>query len=190
MNTGESIWPVPLGELREKVAGTEPVPAGVAISAITASLALALVAKVLEINRRRRSFEGDPKQLDALVEAVRRESVELTRLADADVRAFNQYMEIARRKEPADEAMRDAIRIPMDGARAVSKGMDLCREAAPHCQAGMTASDFAVAGALLAGALRGMLLTVESNIQRLPAGDALGRQISDELPVLKSRLFG
>lgn len=185
----ESIWSVPLGALREKVAGTDPVPAGVAISAVAGSLALALVAKVLEINRKRRSFEGDPKQMDALADAVRRESVELTHLADADVRAFNQYMEAARSKRPTDEAMREAIRVPMDAARAICRGLDLCREAAPHCQTGMTASDFAVARALLAGALRGMLISAESNMQHLPEDDAFCKEVSAELPELKNALL-
>lgn len=186
----ESIWSVPLGDLRQRVAGTDPVPAGVAISAVTASLALALVAKVLEINRRRKSFEGDPRELDALVEGIRRESVQLTRLADADVEAFNRYMDLARRKEPLGEVMREAIRVPMDAARTVSRGLDLCREAAPHCQTGMTASDFAVAGALLSGALRGMLISIESNMQHLPGDDALSREVNAELPNLRDVLLG
>lgn len=186
----ESILSVPLGELRDKVAGTDPVPAGVAVSAVTASLALALVVKVLEINRKRKGFEGDPKQLNSLLEGVRRESVYLTTLADEDVRAFNRYMEAARLKEPRDEAMRDAIRVPIEAARAVVRGLDLCRGAAPHCQTGMTASDFAVAGALLSGALRGMLLSVESNMQRLAEGDAFCREIAAELPSLKNALLG
>lgn len=186
----ESIWSAPLGDLRQRVAGTDPVPAGVAISAVTASLALALVAKVLEINRRRKSFEGDPRELDALVEGIRHESVQLTHLADADVEAFNRYMDLARRKEPLVEAMREAIRVPMDAARTVSRGLDLCREAAPHCQAGMTASDFAVAGALLSGALRGMLISIESNMQHLPGDDALSSEVNAELPNLRDVLLG
>jgi len=186
----ESIWPLPLGDLREKVAGTDPVPAGVAISAVTASLALGLVAKGLEINRRRKGFEGDPKELDALVDGVRRVSIQLTHLADADVQAFNRYMELARRKASTDEAMREAIRVPMDAARAVSRGLDLCREAAPHCRTGMTASDFAVAGALLSGALRGLLISIESNIQHLPGDDSFSREISAELPRLRDALAG
>jgi formiminotetrahydrofolate cyclodeaminase len=183
-----SIWPVPLGELRERVAGTDPVPAGVAISAVTASLALALLSKVLEINRKRKSFDGDPRQLDALLENVRRESVHLTELADADVQAFDRYMELARRKQPTDEAMREAIRVPMDAARAAAKGLDLCQDAAPHCQTGMTASDFAVAGALLSGALRGMILSIESNLKYVAEDDNFRMAILAELPNLRSRL--
>lgn len=183
----DSIWPIPIGELREKVAGTDPVAAGVAISAVTASLALALLAKVLEIVRRRKGFEGDPRELATLLEGVRRESVELTKLADADVRAFSRYMDLLRRKEAADAAMREAISVPMDAARAAVRGLDLCQEAEPHCQTGMTASDFRVAGALLTGALRGMVLSVESNLRQLAEDDPFRQATMSELPTLKVR---
>lgn len=181
----ESIWPVPLGELREKVAGLDPVPAGVAISAVTASLALALLAKVLEIVRKRKTFEGDPHQMEALLEAVRRESVQLTLSADADVHAFHRYLECVRNKEGAEEAMRDAIRVPLEAARTVARGLALCREAEPHCQTGMTASDFRVAEALLTGAMRGMVLSVESNLQYLAEDDAFRREALNELAILE-----
>ncbi len=182
----DSIWPIPLGELREKVAGTDPVPAGVAISAVTASLALALLAKVLEIVRRRKGFEGDPQELETLLEGVRRESIELTHLADADVRAFHRYMDLLHRKEAVNAAMREAIRVPMDAAQAAARGLGLCREAEPHCRSGMTASDFAVAGALLSGALRGMVLSVESNLRQLAEDDPFYVEITAELAQLKS----
>lgn len=187
MSMDESIWPVPLGEFREKVAGTDPVPAGVAISAVTASLALALLTKVLEITRRRKGFVCDPEQFEALLEGVRRESIHLTQLADADVQAFNRYMDCLRRKEATDEAMREAIRVPMEAARSVSRGLDLCREADPHCQTGMTASDFAVVSDLLRGTLRALVLSVESNLRRLPENDALWAEIGTPLAELKAR---
>lgn len=182
----ESIWPVPLGELREKVAGTDPVPAGVAISAVSASLALALLAKVLEINRKRKNFEGHPLQLESLLDRIRHESVQLLQFADADVQAFNRYMEASRRKESTDEAMREAIRVPMDAARAVARGLDLCHEADPHCRTGMTVSDFKVAGALLAGALRAMVISVESNLAHLADDDPFAQSIVAQLRDLTS----
>lgn len=180
----ESIWPVPLGEFREKVAGLDPVPAGVAISAVTASLALALLAKVLEIVRKHKTFVGDPRQMEALLDAVRRESVQLTLSADADVHAFQRYLECVRNKEGTDEAMRDAIRVPLEAARTVARGLALCREAEPHCRTGMTASDFSVAEALLTGAMRGMVLSVESNLRHLTEDDAFRRQVLSDLAAL------
>lgn len=180
----ESIWPLPLEVFRERVAGADPVPAGVAISAVTASLALALLAKVLEIVRKRGTFEGDPHQMEALLEAVRRESVQLTLSADADVHAFHHYLECARNKQGADEAMRDAIRVPLEAARTAARGVALCREAEPHCQTGMTASDFRVADALLTGAMDAMIMSVESNLAHLPEDDTFRDQVLNDLSTL------
>src|SRR5271166_5353215 len=54
-----SIWSATLAEFRDQVGGAEPVPAGVAISAVAASLALALLSKVLRITGGRKDFVGD-----------------------------------------------------------------------------------------------------------------------------------
>ena len=67
-----------LAELRDKVGGTEPGPAGVSISAVTASLALALLAKVLDITGKRKDFSGDRERLASLIESARAESTCLT----------------------------------------------------------------------------------------------------------------
>ena len=55
-----SIWSASLAGFRERVAGTDPVPAGVAVSAVTASLALALLAKVLAIAGGRKNGSAAP----------------------------------------------------------------------------------------------------------------------------------
>src|ERR1700688_3135729 len=98
-----------LAELRGKVGGTEPVPAGVSISAVTASLALALLAKVLDITGKRKDFSGDRTRLDSLIESARAESTRLTQLADEDVRAFNQYLECVREDKDRSAAIRQTI---------------------------------------------------------------------------------
>jgi formiminotetrahydrofolate cyclodeaminase len=179
------IWSATLSEFRESAGGTAPVPAGVAISAITGSLALALLTKVLEITRRRRAFAGDARKIEALADDARRESAGLARLADEDVRAFLHYMDRRRRSEPTGEAMREAIRVPMQGARAAVRGLDLCRESSPMCSTGMTAADHGVAATLLSGVLRAMLLSVESNLRELPADDPFGAEIGAELARLR-----
>src|SRR5580704_14841562 len=110
-----SVWAGTLADFREKAGGTDPVPAGVAISAVTASLALALVAKVLLIASKKRD-------VSALLDAARAESAQLADLADRDIRAFEQYMSTG--------DMLPAIEVPMEAARAVVRGLGLCAEAA------------------------------------------------------------
>jgi formiminotetrahydrofolate cyclodeaminase len=184
----ESLWSSTLAEFRENASGANPVPAGVSICAVCASLALALLTKVLEISRKRKNFTGEPEQTSRLIEGAQRESILLTHLADDDARAFKLYMECARNKRPTDEAMREAIRVPMEAARSAGRGVSLCREGAALCSRGLTASDLAIATSLLSGAGQAMLISVEANLALLPPEDPLVGEVSAELPELKNRL--
>ena len=164
----DSLWTKTLEAFREKVSGADPVPASVAISAVTASLALALLAKVLTIVSKRKNFTGDRQRLSALLDAARAESTRLTYLADDDIEAFNQYMECVRRGKDLTAAVRKAIEVPMDCARSAVRGLGLCVQTAGMVQ-GLAAADVGAAAALLSGAARAMLLSVDANIRELCA---------------------
>jgi formiminotetrahydrofolate cyclodeaminase len=183
-----SLWSYSLAEFREKAGGTDPVPAGVSICAVNASLALSLLTKVLEITRKRKNFLGDPEQAQRLIDGARRESALLARLADDDVAAFTRYMDCVRAKQPAGQAMHDAIEVPMEAARSCARGLLLCREGAAVSSRGLTAADLGIATSLLAGAGKAMLLSVESNLVQLDSGDPYHQQITAELPVLRNHL--
>jgi formiminotetrahydrofolate cyclodeaminase len=159
-----SVWTGTLADFREKAGGTDPVPAGVAISAVTASLALALVAKVLQI-------AGKKRDVSALLEAARTESARLADLADADIRAFHQYM--------STREIRQAIEVPMEAARSVVRGLALCAEAAGIVK-GLTAADIGAAAALLSGAVRAMLLSVDYNLRYMHADEQFSQSITAE----------
>jgi methenyltetrahydrofolate cyclohydrolase len=166
-----SIWSDNLAEFRDKTGGTNPVPAAVSVSAVTASLALALLIKVLEITRKRKSFSGDPAPIARLIEAATRESAHLARLADDDIDAFNRYLECVRNKLPAGDAMREATQVPLEAARAAVRGLTLCMEATQLCSERLTSSDLGAAAALLSGAAKAMLLSVESNLRHIASDD-------------------
>jgi formiminotetrahydrofolate cyclodeaminase len=188
MGMETSIWSATLAEFREKASGTDPVPAGVSICAVSASFALALLTKVLEINRKRKNFTGEPEQTSRLIEGAQRESIRLTHLADDDALAFTRYMACVRNKQSTDDAMREAIRVPMEAARSAARGVLLCREGAALCSRGLTASDLAIATSLLSGAGQAMLISVEANLELLPTEDPFVNEVSAELPELKNRL--
>jgi formiminotetrahydrofolate cyclodeaminase len=149
---------------REKVAGTDPVPAGVAISAVTASLALALVVKVLLI-------AGKKSDVSGLLETARAESARLADLADQDIRAFDHYM--------ATGDMLPAIEVPMEAARAVVRGLGLCAETAAIVR-GLTAADIGAAALLLSGAVRAMLLSVDFNLRYMRADEQFSLTVTAE----------
>jgi formiminotetrahydrofolate cyclodeaminase len=170
----DSVWTGTIEAFRARVGGTGPVPAGVAVSAVSGSLALALVAKVLDITGRRRSFEGDRVLLNSLVESARAESAALTRLADEDVEAFDLYLEATRSAdaELIAKAASLTIKVPMEGARAAVRGLDLCVQAI-GLVSGLTAADLGIAAKLLDAAVRAMLLSVDFNVKQMNAGEEL-----------------
>jgi len=175
----DSIWTTTLAAFREKAGGADPVPAGVAISAVTASLALALLAKVLDITGKRKNFTGDRQRLAALLDAARAESTLLTHMADDDIQAFNRYMECKRQGRELTAAIRNAIEVPMNAARSAVRGLDLCAEAAGMMQ-GLTAADLGAAAALLSGAVRAMLLSVDFNIREMRSEEQFSAAITAE----------
>lgn len=183
-----SIWSDTLIGFREKVAGIAAVPAGVAVAAVTASLALALLTKVVEITRGRKAFAGDAHQAEVLIEAARRESIRLADLADEDIRVFHSYMKTPARERADGSAMKGAIRVPMDAARAAVRGLDLCREARTMGVTGLTAADLDAATALLSSAVGVMLLSVEFNLRVIRADDSFFDEINAELSSLRRRL--
>ena len=70
----DSIWVGSLAAFRERVASSDPVPAGVSAAAVAATFALGLLTKVLAICARRKDFAGDPKRVTAMIESAQRES--------------------------------------------------------------------------------------------------------------------
>jgi formiminotetrahydrofolate cyclodeaminase len=167
-----SIWTTTLAEFREKACGTDPVPASVAISAVTSSLALALLAKVIAI-------AGKKEDLSALLDAAHAESACLARLADEDIEAFNEYMECKRQGRDLAAAVRKAIEVPMEAAQSAVRGLELCVEAAGVVQ-GLTAADIGGAAALLSGAVRAMLLSVDFNVRAMRPDERYSDAIAGE----------
>jgi len=152
-------------EFRGLLASREPVPAGVSLAALTASLALSLFEKVLGITRHRKDFRGDPRRVDAWMAEAHALSEKLARCADDDVAAYREYM--ARRKSPEEAAaLRKAIEVPLEAARAAAAGLRMGLDAAAIVPASIK-PDLGTAASLLAGAVRGIARSIESNVQHV-----------------------
>jgi formiminotetrahydrofolate cyclodeaminase len=174
-----SIQATSVEDFHARVGGSEPVPAGVSISAVSAGLALALLAKVLRITAARKDFQGDRARMEQLIQESRAESAALMTLADDDVRAFNAYLECIRGGGDKQSAMRQAIEVPMAGARATLRGLGICAEAVATVH-GLTAADLAIAAALLRGAARAMLVSVDFNLKLLESNKEFAETILAE----------
>ncbi len=157
----ESLWKSTLEDFSSRLATRESVPAGVSLAALSASLGLRLLAKVLEITRNRRTFQGDPKQVEELLAAAQLESAKLAGLADQDIAAYAEY--IASRELAALEK---AIEVPLAAARAAASGLQLCTAAAEFTPESLS-PDLGTAALLLSAAIRGTLLSVRANARML-----------------------
>ncbi len=151
------------------------------MAAVSASLGLGLVEKVLRIAGQRRGFSGDRERLAQLIDSARAGSDKLAGYADEDVAAFNDYLASKRRGDmPAmDAALRAAVESPLKIARAAVEGLDLCAEAAGFIPAAL-AADLGTAVLLLECAARATLLSVDSNLGQFPPESQFYREVLAE----------
>lgn len=96
---------------------------------------------------------------DDLVEAARREAAHLRGAADDDVGAV---LEFVHDRDAA--ARRQAIEAPMRGARAAVASLELCVKASAAVKPSLAVDQLA-AEALIAGALRAILLCINANLK-------------------------
>jgi len=140
-----SIWSESLVSFSDSVAATRPAPAGVAAAAVAADLGIGLLIKTLAITGGH----------DDLLAAARKESAHLRGAADDDVGAVMEYMH-------ARDAgtLRRTIEAPLRAARAAVMGLELSKKASVKPA---LAADLGAAQALLAGALRAILICIDAN---------------------------
>jgi formiminotetrahydrofolate cyclodeaminase len=156
------------------------------VSAVSASLGLGLLEKVVRIVSHRRDFSGDLGRLSELGDAARRESARLARYADEDIAAFNEYMVCRRLAKDTAAALRTTIEIPMNVARSAAAGIDLCHGAASFVHA-FVAADLGAAAELLAGAVRATLLSGDFNLSQIPHDSQFYRDVIAERRELQSQ---
>lgn len=190
-----SVWESTLEEFREQVAGRRPVPASGSVSAVSASLALHLLIKVLEITAHKKGFAADPGRLGTLLEAAKAESARLERYADEDVAAFNAYLESVklpqsndvergRRQQAMASALQQVIQGPFRAAGSAAAGMGLCAGALTLVPKSLIA-DLGSAVALLAGAARGLIVSAKFNIRQLAGDPGSYSQVTAQLQDLE-----
>lgn len=181
-----------LEQLRLKVAAG-PTPAGVAVAAISASLAFSLLAMTLEVTARKKSSVRDRAGLRHMLRAAKRWSSRMLTYADLDVAAFDAYLESRRSRAAANPhkrartaALARAIQTPLKIARAAATGLEVCAQAAPQVHSAV-AADLAAAAAMLGAAARVAARSAESNLRYLPPGGALRKRVIAERRLVERR---
>jgi formiminotetrahydrofolate cyclodeaminase len=169
-----SIWKATLEEFRERILAGDSTTGAVAVAAVSAALAVSVLQMVLEVSARK--SESEPMR--ELIEAARTEAAQLARLADEDRAAYTEYAKALRLPKASDEeraarrramdlAMLKATETPLAAARSAVAAIELCAEAAGIAR-GAIAADIGGAAALLAGAVRAILCSVDANLRELP----------------------
>lgn len=178
MATEHDLSQITLERFRSEVAGQQPMPAGVAIAAVSAGFALGLVAKVLAVvGRRSKQSAETAVKLEPLAGAAQAASQRMLQVAGDDTAAFEAYLSARRlphsteperqaRQEAIHSAVRHAIELPLAAAQEAAAGLQLCSEVSTFTPVALLA-DVGVAATLLAGALRGFLLCAQSNVRQL-----------------------
>src|SRR3984893_2845912 len=178
MDVEISIWKATLQQFRELILAGDSTTGAVAVAAVSASLAAGVLQMVLEIAARKKEAEGHRERLRELIEAARGEAAQLARLADEDRAAYTEYARALRLPKAADEeraarrtamdlALRKATETPLAAARSAVAAIELCAEAASIAR-GAVAADIGGAAALLAGAVRAIMCSVDANLRELP----------------------
>jgi formiminotetrahydrofolate cyclodeaminase len=177
-----------IGSLRGHIAGAkDPIVAGVAVSAVSAGLGMGLLALTLQVASRRKDFAGDRARLAKLLKRANQESARLVRYADKDIAAYQNYRDSLKRKRGIEAALRRIIETPLEAASSAVRGLDLCAEAVSLVPLSV-ASDLGAAEALLAGAVRAILLTVDVNLLQLSPKSELRRGGSRQVEKILGRV--
>lgn len=177
MEPQPSVWKSTLAEFDDQITKGDAITGAVAVAAISAAFAVSVLRVVLEITARKKESESHREQLQKLLGAAAIESERLRRTADEDRDAYGAYRdasllpraterERAERRDAMRATLQKATETPMRAARSAVKAIELCAEAATLAR-GDVAADIGGAAAILNGAVRAILNSVDANLRRI-----------------------
>jgi formiminotetrahydrofolate cyclodeaminase len=175
-----SVWKSTLEAFDNQIAQGDGATGGVAVASIAATFAVSLLRMVLEITAQKKESESHLGQLQQLLEAATIESEHLRQAADEDRAAYAAYRQachLPRAAEPERSARQAAMRsaleqateTPLRAAGSAVRAIQLCAEAVSYAR-GDVAADIGGAAAILHGAVRAILTSVDANLRRIEGG--------------------
>lgn len=158
-----AVWQGSFAQFEETITAADGLTGGVAVAAVSAALA----ARILEMALRVAARKNDAAVIRDAITATAREAECLARIPDEDRAAYAAYLAAVRERSPeADAALRRATLVPLAAARSAARVLGLCTVTAPLVR-GSVSADVAGSAALLAGAIRAILFSVEANLKQL-----------------------
>ncbi|MGO0122717.1 cyclodeaminase/cyclohydrolase family protein [Desulfothermobacter acidiphilus] len=166
-----------LGQFLQEAASASPTPGGGSVAALTGALAASMVSMVANLTLGKEKFRDVAPDMERLSQRARAVMDELGQLLEADMAAFQAYMEALRlpkstleeknhRRQKLQGALQRAVEVPLKIAERCLEVLHLAHEAAVKGNE-MAVSDAGVAGHLAWGALQAALLNVDINLPYL-----------------------
>jgi formiminotetrahydrofolate cyclodeaminase len=147
-----------------------PDPGGGAAAAHSAALGLALLSKVVQLEHRRQTPEGEPGfPWGELLARVRVVAAALLRLQTEDVQAYSQLAQARTQGDPYKmaEALEEALACPLRIMQQAQEGLALMAQGGAGCALHLIA-DLLVACELLGAAFRGAHHIARANLPLMP----------------------
>jgi methenyltetrahydrofolate cyclohydrolase len=152
----------------------DPTPGGGSAAALAAAVGASLLMMVACLPKTRSRSDEDRAALDAAMDVLTGVRERLTAAIDADTAAYNRVVsayrlpkgtdeEKALRKAAVQNAMREAIDVPLEVMRLSAVALDAAQAVAAHGHQAAS-SDVGVAVTLLRSGLQGARLNIDVNL--------------------------
>ena len=155
----------------EALAKPEPVPGGGAAAAYGASVGLALLEKIVQLELQRRPLAPEIQSLwEELREQVDSVAKGLLRLRDEDGKTYMRFTEArasGMKEKAVTAALEQAVESPLRIMKAAHEGLRCVSEAGKYCRPHLL-SDLLVVCELLRATVRGAYRIAEANLLVMP----------------------
>ena len=176
-------------EFLEKTASGSPVPGGGSIAALTAAIAASLTEMVAHLTIGKKGYEEKEQQMKDIVKDAADFRSELMKDIDRDSAAYDDVLtafklpkgneqEADKRKQAIQDALKNAVLVPLDVAKKTMKIIELSHEAVNHGNKN-TVTDGAVAAMMARTAVLSALYNVKINLASIKDVDFTKRISKD-----------
>lgn len=194
-NRGKKLADLSVYGFMNETASESPAPGGGSVSALMASVGIALGTMVANLSSHKRGWDERWEEFSNWADKGKRLQEELMRLMDEDTLAFNRIMDAFRLPSKSEEdkkkkhaaiqaATRNAIEIPFQVMKTAFKGFDLLKEMAVKGNPN-SVSDAGVGTLAVRSAIYGAWLNVKINSAELDDKEYLKKVFSEGKILLK-----
>lgn len=184
------VWDWPFRKVVEVSASSSPTPGGGSVSALVASLGVAMVAMVGNLTVGKEKFKDVEPEVKSILDDCYRIIGKLEELVDRDIAEFGNFMQVmkmpknteeekALRNEKMQEALKRATDVPLETARTCLEALKLAERISEIGNPGAI-SDAGVGAYVTEAALNAVLLNVDINVPSIKDKDYCARAVEEK----------